>query len=199
MTHDSIKQSRDVFGKDLSGVVMDCPSCKTNLALRQYEKINIDQCPQCWGVWLDQGELQPILSARDIHFSPVSIEETIKDAHTRISKSDTDIQLMCPKCSRLMHSLNYSYSSGVIINTCPDGHGIWFDKDELAKVQIFMEHWDEAKHQNNEKWMNIQKKSREIESAKLSHADELDNSKTGPIGRTINAIFDMLSSLSKRE
>lgn len=177
---------------------MDCPRCKIGVTTKLYENINIDNCPRCWGIWLDKGELQPILTARDIHFSPISIEQTIKEAHASIPKAEIESLLPCPKCSQPMHSLNYNYSSGVIINTCPNGHGVWFDKDELAHVQIFMEHWDEDKKKNQDKWMSLQKQAREREAHKLNQEAESDRAKTGPIGRAIDAVLDVFSEMTRK-
>lgn len=175
---------------------MNCPRCKSVLASKQYENINIDNCAQCGGIWLDKGELQPILTARDIHFSHELIEKTLKEAHSSIPKADVIALLACPKCSEPMHALNYNYSSGVIINTCPNGHGIWFDKDELEEVQIFMEHWDDDEVKNQEKWMAIQRKARKEETDKLEQEEATELSKLGPIGRTIDAVLDYFSLLS---
>ena len=40
---------------------MNCPACKTVLALTDRQGVEIDYCPQCRGVWLDRGELDRIL------------------------------------------------------------------------------------------------------------------------------------------
>lgn len=169
---------------------MNCPRCKATLTAKQYEQMNIDVCAQCGGTWLDSGELQPILIARDIHFSHDLIEKTLKEAHSAIPKAEENTLLACPKCADPMHALNYNYSSGVIINTCPKGHGIWFDKDELAEVQIFMEHWDDEEQKDQAKWMEIQKQARMKEQARMDKEDEVERSKMGPIVRMIDAILD---------
>lgn len=175
---------------------MNCPRCKAGLASKQYENMTIENCAQCGGIWLDKGELQPILTARDIHFSHELVEKTLKEAHCSIRKADVSDLLACPKCADPMHALNYNYSSGVIINTCPNGHGVWFDKDELAEVQIFMEHWDDDEQQNQAKWMAIQQKARTEETVKMEQEEAKERSKMGPIGRTIDAILDRFSMLS---
>lgn len=41
---------------------MYCPSCTTTpLVLAQRQKVEIDYCPHCRGVWLDRGELDKLL------------------------------------------------------------------------------------------------------------------------------------------
>ncbi|HTM95377.1 MAG TPA: zf-TFIIB domain-containing protein [Croceibacterium sp.] len=40
---------------------MQCPVCRTPLAMSDRQGIEIDYCPQCRGVWLDRGELDKIV------------------------------------------------------------------------------------------------------------------------------------------
>lgn len=40
---------------------MTCPKCNTELLLAERQRIEIDYCPQCRGVWLDRGELDKII------------------------------------------------------------------------------------------------------------------------------------------
>ena len=37
---------------------MKCPKCGSNLEEINYEKVMIDRCPDCKGIWLDHGELE---------------------------------------------------------------------------------------------------------------------------------------------
>jgi uncharacterized protein len=40
---------------------MICPRCNTNLTATNTQGIEIDNCPNCKGVWLDRGELEKII------------------------------------------------------------------------------------------------------------------------------------------
>ncbi|HEY8748362.1 MAG TPA: zf-TFIIB domain-containing protein [Tepidisphaeraceae bacterium] len=40
---------------------MTCPSCDTEMEIRDRHGIEIDLCPACRGVWLDKGELEQVL------------------------------------------------------------------------------------------------------------------------------------------
>ena len=40
---------------------MECPQCKTELAMAERQGVEIDHCPKCRGVWLDRGELDKII------------------------------------------------------------------------------------------------------------------------------------------
>jgi len=40
---------------------MMCPKCGMNLIEIDYRNIKIDKCSECEGIWLDAGELEPII------------------------------------------------------------------------------------------------------------------------------------------
>ncbi|NIV72594.1 MAG: hypothetical protein GWN16_11560, partial [Calditrichae bacterium] len=37
---------------------MLCPVCKKPMMILEYNEVELDYCPICGGVWLDQGELE---------------------------------------------------------------------------------------------------------------------------------------------
>ena len=39
---------------------MHCPKCGESLKARSFQKIEIDQCTGCGGIWLDAGELEQV-------------------------------------------------------------------------------------------------------------------------------------------
>ena len=39
---------------------MKCPKCGEPLKVRSFQKIEIDQCSGCGGIWLDAGELEMV-------------------------------------------------------------------------------------------------------------------------------------------
>ena len=54
---------------------MLCPVCTISLARSDRQGIEIDQCPQCRGIWLDRGELDKIIARNrpDIMPSPLPV------------------------------------------------------------------------------------------------------------------------------
>jgi hypothetical protein len=161
--------------------------------------MTIGACSRCSGVWLDSGELQPILKARDIDFPPALVEKTLKEAHAGIPKAEVDALLACPMCSQPMHALNYDYSSGVIINVCPGGQGLWFDKDELAEVQIFMEHWDEQEAKHHSEWASMAMKARTDEERVIRAQNLATRKNLGPIGQVLDAVFQKFEDLIRKD
>ena len=121
---------------------MQCPCCEDSTLIKvTYEHVEVDKCPQCFGVWLDEGELEKIVECRDKKVSSVLMKETIGHSFLGIPKHERGKDLHCPHCQKTLIAINYSLSSGVILDRCPDGHGMWFDQTELEKVQVFREYW----------------------------------------------------------
>ncbi len=121
-----------------------CPRCRERLFATSYEGVLLDACSRCGGCWCDEPGLGRILKRRQVTFAPTDHPEIQPDrTRARVSKPQELIpQLPCPSCDTLMKRSNYQYSSGIILDTCPHKHGIWLDKGELEKVQIFKERWE---------------------------------------------------------
>jgi len=44
---------------------MKCPKCGADLAVEDYQGVEIDRCTECGGMWLDAGELEMLLARED--------------------------------------------------------------------------------------------------------------------------------------
>ena len=107
-----------------------------------YDVVAIDVCPECIGVWLDGSELADILAAPERTWPPGVVERVLETTgQMGIPRSELVRELACPACESRLEPVNYQGNSGVIINTCPNRHGVWLDHGELAKIQIFMDKW----------------------------------------------------------
>ncbi|MCA9729145.1 MAG: zf-TFIIB domain-containing protein [Candidatus Eisenbacteria bacterium] len=111
---------------------MDCPRCHLSLMTTDYEGVEVDMCSQCWGFWLDSGELEQILERRTLEFTPDERRQ-ILDARTAFSTGPTD-PAPCPKCGKTMNRLSYDESVHLVIDQCRD-HGVWLDTGEIKKIQ----------------------------------------------------------------
>jgi Zn-finger nucleic acid-binding protein len=50
---------------------------------------------------------------------------------------------------------NYGYNSGIVIDGCIGRHGIWLDKDELDRIQVFIERWEKVEAGTAQKYQHI--------------------------------------------
>jgi Zn-finger nucleic acid-binding protein len=86
----------------------------------EYQQIELDLCARCEGVWFDADELELILgTAEPCRLTDVEVEEDDR---------------RCPRCRKTMRKANIGPQAGVVIDVCPDGCGLWFDKGEVPAL-----------------------------------------------------------------
>ena len=54
------KQEAEIKETAKKATSMHCPKCGESLKARSFQKIEIDQCTGCGGIWLDAGELEQV-------------------------------------------------------------------------------------------------------------------------------------------
>lgn len=106
---------------------MNCPRCKTELKVEDHKGIEVDQCPQCQGMWLDYGELDQL---EDL----VLDEDEIKGT---IVYSPLKGELLCPHCEKPMQRFSYR-AYNLELDLCEQGHGTWLDAGEEDRVLEIM-------------------------------------------------------------
>ena len=133
---------------------MECPRCpKEQLVKEVYEGVEIERCQKCQGAWLDSGEIVHIIKERQEIFHKDFVEDTVQDSFMGVPNKELETHLACPKCvTKMMKTFNYGADSGVLLDKCPACNGIWFDKDELEKVQAFREHWEKEAETKGAEW-----------------------------------------------
>lgn len=105
-----------------------CPACSSLLYRRTVEGVEVDGCPGCGGVWLDDGELKRIaavpqsLRALDRIFVP-GAQTT---AAQRTGK--------CPRCEGPLNPIEYEQFRGVRLDKCKACGGVWLDHGEAGAV-----------------------------------------------------------------
>jgi hypothetical protein len=99
---------------------MRCPVCRVPTYVVEFERIELDRCPDCGGIWFDHDELDLLLDAPK---SPPKVDaETAEDPRR------------CPLCRSRMDKVNIGPGRRVLIDSCPEGCGLWFDRNELADL-----------------------------------------------------------------
>lgn len=105
---------------------MKCPVCKEEMLILELNQIEIDYCPLCDGIWLDEGELELLLEnheAKDKLLSTFTIDSENKEKRYR-----------CPRCSKKMNKVLVGDQKQILIDKCRKQHGLWFDSGELNEV-----------------------------------------------------------------
>ncbi len=90
----------------------------------ELEQVEIDHCPTCGGVWLDEGELELLLGKEGR--SKRMLGSAKPDRKEKTKK--------CPICLRRMEHVLLSGIEPVRADKCRLDHGLWFDRGELETV-----------------------------------------------------------------
>lgn len=100
---------------------MRCPGCRSELVVVEREGVELDWCPFCRGLWFDAGELEAVEATLHVSFAPLAGE---RRSGTRA----------CPRCDQRMDVVSIPGSVALSVDSCPQGHGLWFDAGELASL-----------------------------------------------------------------
>ncbi len=117
---------------------MNCPVCKEPMIIVEHERIELDYCTKCLGVWFDAGELSLLLESMDMEVG----ELNIADIMTLPEKTIAEKKRRCPACRRKMKKAAIGHDPEVVIDVCPWGEGMWFDGGELG--QLITQHLDKS-------------------------------------------------------
>jgi Zn-finger nucleic acid-binding protein len=105
---------------------MDCPVCKKAMIVFELDEVETDYCTECQGIWLDAGELELLLE---------DAEQTRRLLNSFQPACTDEAHRPCPICEKSMQKVTVGHSEkAVLIDRCPKGHGLWFDRGELMDV-----------------------------------------------------------------
>ncbi len=116
---------------------MDCPRCKLALRETQYEGVTVDLCDNCWGIWLDTGELKDVIDSQQLQFSDAERRQISGLRGAPATPTNTE-PAACPRCGRVMDQVHSDVAVPLVIDRCPD-HGVWLDTGEIKAVQVVAE------------------------------------------------------------
>ena len=109
---------------------MICPTCHNVMIVVEHEKIELDYCSNCSGVWFDSGELELMLEGMGLESSDLSPTSTLVSTEA----ATTEKRRRCPICNRKMKKTTIGKEPKVLIDVCPEGDGLWFDSGEINEI-----------------------------------------------------------------
>lgn len=104
-----------------------CPVCGQPTVAFEWQGVEIDRCLTCGGVWLDEGELETITELSGVDPGELT-------AAVAFSRRGRRTRRRCPRCPRRLREIQGGRESKIVLDRCPSGHGIWFDRGELIAV-----------------------------------------------------------------
>lgn len=93
-------------------------------------RIELDHCTNCGGVWFDSHELELLLASFGIRDTRAFLGDILGGRQATTLEKPRK----CPVCSQRMRKSNVGDTPRVLIDACPKGDGIWFDGGELDQL-----------------------------------------------------------------
>jgi Zn-finger nucleic acid-binding protein len=109
---------------------MLCPVDKIPAIVVEYKQIELDYCTRCRGVWFDAGELELLLASAGPGGHEAFLESVLNSAAADVKEK----KRRCPICKLKMKKVYIDRQGKVLVDICPDGHGIWFDGGEVERL-----------------------------------------------------------------
>jgi len=162
-----------------------CPRCGIDLRRVTLGAVNLHECPQCEGLWLDVETFNAICADREKQAA------VIGDAPApAIDPRDFTLSeiryVRCCACGVLMNRVNFAKQSGVIVDICK-AHGVWFDREELRRIVEFIRAGglDKSRERDREQW---EAERRRLEAARSRTAASIGSVPATPRSTSWNAI-----------
>ena len=109
---------------------MICPVCKSDMIVVEHDKIELDYCTDCQGVWFDSGELELLLESMGMESSHLFLSSIIDSKEAESSEK----KHKCPVCGQKMKKTTIGQQPEILIDVCQQEDGLWFDGGELGQL-----------------------------------------------------------------
>ncbi len=107
---------------------MKCPNCDAELVQSKRDKVEMEVCPSCQGMWLTRQELTELED---------EVFDFGDDEKGSLMLGSSPTTLKCPQCEKPMKSFQYRLYD-LDMDFCEDGHGYWLTADEDQRVLELM-------------------------------------------------------------
>jgi Zn-finger nucleic acid-binding protein len=107
---------------------MKCPDCNKDLVQQKRDRVDMEVCPSCQGMWLTRQEL-------------VQLEDEVfdfgDDEKGSLMFEPQPDSRKCPECAKPMNKFQYRLYD-LEMDFCADQHGYWLEADEDKRVLAIM-------------------------------------------------------------
>jgi len=110
-----------------------CPRCEKEMKTIHAKEVELDLCPHCEGVWFDRDELEQVIQMGEDKAAGTELAPSFDTEVERVETPGTG-GLRCPRCGDGLFRYNYAISSGILIDGCERGCGLFLDDGEIRKV-----------------------------------------------------------------
>ncbi len=107
---------------------MKCPVCNITTTAVEFDKVELDYCTSCHGIWFDKGELELLLDTLSGGTAGGLISRLAHKPAEKVSEKSRK----CPICLRKMRKIDAGSGNELLIDVCDYRHGLWFDGGEAG-------------------------------------------------------------------
>ena len=93
----------------------------------EHNKIELDYCLACEGVWFDSGELELLLESMNLEDTTDFLNNVLDSPEARSAEK----KRKCPICNQKMRKVNIDQKAELLIDVCGQGEGLWLDGGEM--------------------------------------------------------------------
>jgi uncharacterized protein len=113
---------------------LGCLRCDHELRVLSFPgtDVEIDRCPGCQGIWLDQGELE--LLQRQLGSRGTDRDHNYHDRACEILSEVERVGREAVRCPRCEGKLWHLTRKGLVVEMCSRCEGMWFDAGELTVI-----------------------------------------------------------------
>lgn len=107
---------------------MKCPDCNVELVQKKRDRVDMEVCPSCQGMWLTRQELSQLED---------EVFDFGDDEKGSLMLGSEPTTRKCPQCAKLMKRFQYRLYD-LEIDFCEDQHGYWLEADEDQRILEIM-------------------------------------------------------------
>jgi len=104
-----------------------CPSCVKAMPFTEYRGVQLENCFECGGLWLDRGETETLL--RDPHLPYSLLNPPARNPHSILVPEG---ERKCARCETLLQTVEIE---GVQVEGCPSCGGLWLERGRLGDLK----------------------------------------------------------------
>lgn len=123
--------------RTVGDVTLGCPGCRSEMRATEIGPTLLFECAGCASTWVDAAVFTQLCTTREDR-ARVAATLGARDVSVVPTAGARVRYLKCPRCQNLMSRENFGRRSGVVIDVCK-GHGVWFERGELASVAAFID------------------------------------------------------------
>ena len=109
---------------------MKCPICKTDMIVVEYNNIELDHCSDCHSIWFDSSELELLLKSLNLDSHNLLLDDILQAPDTESSEK----KRRCLICGKKMRKITIGEPHGILIDVCPQKHGLLFNSGEVSQL-----------------------------------------------------------------